>query len=108
MAAIATALSTELGLTTRLVFHFHPIVIGAGSAWVYRRLNDERPCPDHAVAFLLGLAALLSAGAAELMAAGLADPPWLAVPIAIVALVGGGWILLRRDATAAVSPGRRR
>jgi hypothetical protein len=39
LAAIATALSTELGLATRLVFHFHPIAILAGSAWAYRRLT---------------------------------------------------------------------
>jgi hypothetical protein len=67
---------------------------------VYRRLNSERPCPVHAIALLLGLTALLSAGAAELAAAGLADPPWLAVPIAVSAILAGGWILLRPDAPA--------
>lgn len=102
LAAIAVALSTELSHATQLVFHLHPIAIVAGSAWVYRRLNGKRPCSVHAVAFLLGLIALLSAGAVDIVAAGLVDPPWLAIPIAITALLAGGWILMRRDARMTV------
>jgi hypothetical protein len=103
LAAVAVALSTKLSLATRLVFHFHPIAIVVGSAWAYRRLNGERPCPAYAVAFLVGLTTLLSGAAADTAAAGLVDPPWLAIPIAIIALVCGWWILVRRDATVTVS-----
>jgi hypothetical protein len=108
LAAVALALSTELSLATRLVFHLHPIAILAGSALVYRRLNGGRAGLVHAITVLVGLAVLLSAGATEFAPARLADPPWLAAPIAVTAFLSGGWVLLRRDVTATVSSARRR
>lgn len=99
-AAIAVALSTQLSLATGLIFHFHPIAAAAGAAWLYRRLNGERPCTTHAAAFLIGLAALLSANASALRPAGLTDPDWIAGPIALAGLAAAGWILLRRPDAA--------
>lgn len=77
-AAVAVVLSTALSGATHFIFHPHPIAIAAGSAWFYRRLVGERPCTTRSVAFLLGLAALLSAGESVLAPQGLVDPPEVA------------------------------
>lgn len=96
-AAVAVTLSTQVSLVTRLIFHFHPIAIAVGAAWLYRRLSGDRPCTAHAVAFLIGVAALLSASATALSLAGLTDPDWVAGPIALAGLVAAGWVLFRRS-----------
>jgi hypothetical protein len=83
-------------------------VIVAGSGWLYRRIYGARPCPIHAAAFLVGAAAILSAGAAEAARAGLGDPPWLVASIAVVALFAGGWILFRRDAPPVIRAAQQR
>lgn len=90
-------LSTQASLATGLIFHFHPIAIAAGAAWLYRRLNGGRPCNTHAAAFLMGLVALLSAQATALRPAGLTDPDALAAAIALAGLAGAGWVLFRRS-----------
>jgi hypothetical protein len=66
LAAVAVALSAALSDATHLVYHFRPIAIAAGSAWICRRLEGERLCATRSVAFLFGLAALLSAGESSL------------------------------------------
>lgn len=97
VAAAATLLSTQLSLTTGLIFHFHPIAIAVAAAWLYRTLNGERPCTTHGLAFLFGLTALLSANAGALRPVGLTDPDVIAGPIAIAALAGAAWVIFRRQ-----------
>lgn len=97
LAVAATFLSTQLSLATGLIFHFHPIAIAVGAAWLYRTLNGERPCTTHGLAFLFGLTALLAANASALRPIGLTDPDVIAVPIAIAALAGAAWVMFRHE-----------
>lgn len=103
VAAFAVVLSTALSGATHLIFHFHTIAIATGSAWLYRRLVGERPCTARSVAFLVGLAALLSAAESVLAPQGLVDPPEVAGAIWLFGVGTAGLILLRRHMLAGVS-----
>ncbi len=103
-AAVALVASTALAVATGLIFHLHPLGIALGSAWLYRHLEGDRPCPTRSVAFILGLAVLLSASDAALRSRGLADAPGLAAVIGIAGLAGASWLLLRSDPLAPFQP----
>ena len=103
-AAVALAASTALAVATGLIFHLHPLGIALGSAWLYRHLEGDRPCPTRSVAFILGLAVLLSASDAELRPRGLADASGPAAAIGLAGLAGASWILLRPDPLAPFRP----
>lgn len=103
-AALALGASTALAIATGLIFHLHPLGIALGSAWLYRRLEGDRPCPTRSVAFILGLAVLLSASDEALRPRGLADAPALAAAMALAGLAGAGWLLLRTDPLALFRP----
>ena len=99
-AAAALAASAALGVATGLIFHFHPVGVALGSAWLYRRLEGARPCPTRSITFLLGLVVVLSATDEALRARGLADAPGLAAAIGLAGLAGASWLLLRADPLA--------
>lgn len=103
-AAVALAASTALAVATGLIFHLHPLGIAIGSAWLYRHLEGARPCPTRSVAFILGLAVLLSASDEALRPRGLADAPGLAAAIGLAGLASASWLLLRADPLAPFRP----
>lgn len=107
VAAVALLASAALAVATGLIFHLHPIGIAIGSAWLYRRLEGVRPCVTRSVAFIIGLAVLLSASDEAMRSRGLADAPGLAAAIALAGLAGGGWLLLRSDRLAPFRPRAR-
>lgn len=96
-AAAALAASVALGIATGLIFHLHPLGVALGSAWLYRRLEGERPCPTRSISFVLGLAVLLAAADGALRSRGLADPTGLAAAIGLAGLAGASWLLLRAE-----------
>jgi hypothetical protein len=97
---VATAaLSAVLSEATHVIFHFHAIAIAVGSAWVYRHLQGERPRTARSLAFLLGVAALLSSVQSVLAPRGLADSPTVAGAIGLLGLSSAGWFLLRQRKT---------
>lgn len=80
-----------------LIFHFHPAAIVAGGAWLYRRLEGERPCTTRSVALLIGALALASAYQETLEPKGVADPAIVTYVIALAGVAAGAWILWRAD-----------
>lgn len=99
LAGIATALLISAFAAERwdLIFHFHPAAIVAGGAWLYRRLEGQRPCTTRSVAFLIGALGLVASSQQALEPRGLADPWPVALIVALAGAALGARILLRSD-----------
>lgn len=95
-AAGAFFVSALAAQSLGLIFHFHPAAILAGGAWLYRRLEGERPCTTRSVAYLVGALALVGAYQDALEPRGLADPGPVTLVIALIGLAAAAWILLRQ------------
>ena len=105
LAAVALFLFASAVAAERLglIFHFHPAFVAAGGAWLYRRLESERPCPTRSVSFLVGVAVLIASyqDTLERRGTGVADPGPVTLVISLVGLAAGAWILFRAGTTNA-------
>jgi hypothetical protein len=93
--AVALALSALAAERLGLIFHFHPAAIVVGGAWLYRRLEGERPCTTRSWAFLVGALSLVESYQQSLELRGVADPWPLTSAIALTGALFGAWILFR-------------
>ncbi|GAC1485742.1 MAG: hypothetical protein NVS1B1_00270 [Candidatus Limnocylindrales bacterium] len=103
-AAAALAGSAALAVATGLIFHLHPVGVSIGGAWLFRKLEQARPCPTQSVAFLLGLVVLLAASDDALRPRGLADAPGFAVAIGLAGVGAAAWLLLSSEPFAPFRP----
>jgi hypothetical protein len=103
--AVVLALSALAAERFGLIFHFHPAAIVVGGAWLYRRLEGERPCTTRSWAFLVGALGLVASYQQSLEPRGVADPWPLTFVIALAGALFGARILFRSAHQAACDVG---
>lgn len=103
LGAVAAALAVSAFAAERfgLIFHFHPAAVVVGGAWLYRRLEGERPCTTRSWAFLVGALTIVASYQQALEPHGVADPWPLTFAIALAGAFFGARILFRSARPAA-------
>lgn len=106
VGSAVTALWVVLSLSTGLIFHFHPLLIGAGTAWGLNRTRARRVGVGAIAMSALVAVALVTVGAVVITEQGGAlDPAWFIAP-ETVAGVGLGLAIPGRDNDAQAREGR--
>lgn len=76
VGSAVTALWVVLSISTGLIFHFHPLLIGAGTAWGLNRTLARRIDVTAVAMSALVAAALVTVGAVVITERGALDPAW--------------------------------
>ncbi len=96
VGSAVTALWVVLSISTGLIFHFHPLLIGAGTAWGLNRTLARRVDVTAVSMSALVAAALVTVGAVVITEQGGAlDPAWF-IALETAAGVGLGVAIPRR------------
>ena len=93
--AAALGLSAFAGSRLGLIFHFHPIVVGAALPWLLRRLAGHRPSLRALATLGTGFALSLAAYQLMLDPLGDADAAPLTAAFALAGWLFGIWVALR-------------